>query len=168
MWPNRWQKISGRFRVWPEEVGQGHHHVGQQDGVVWASIAAKFHQKPIINDKVIWIWSFGFWGQKWVCDLEKWVKVVFTIIMVKPNNSTYNTLVLNTLIFFWQDGSIIKTLTDEIITSTQQCSTVLMVTAQVNKVRQNLTLHRTETPHPSENICHINQSINLDFYKWPK
>ena len=35
----------------------------------------KLHQNPIINDKVIWILSFRFSGQKWVCDLEKWVKV---------------------------------------------------------------------------------------------
>jgi len=27
------------------------------------------------TDKVIWILTFRFSGQKWVCDLEKWVKV---------------------------------------------------------------------------------------------
>ena len=47
----------------------------QKDGVLWGSIHTKFHQNPIINDKVIWILSFRFSGQKWVCDLEKWVKV---------------------------------------------------------------------------------------------
>ena len=38
------------------------------------SIPMKFHQNPIIKDKVIWILIFRFSGQKWVCDLEKWVK----------------------------------------------------------------------------------------------
>jgi len=66
----RWQKYSGRFRVWPEEVGQGQRKVGQQDGVLWGSIPTKFHQNPIINDKVIWIWIFLFLGQKWVCDFR--------------------------------------------------------------------------------------------------
>jgi len=39
------------------------------------SIPTKFHQNRIINYKAIWILSFRFLGQKWVCDLEKWVKV---------------------------------------------------------------------------------------------
>jgi len=39
------------------------------------SIRPKFYQNRIINDKVIWILIFRFSGQKWVCDLEKWVKV---------------------------------------------------------------------------------------------
>ena len=39
------------------------------------SIPTKFHQNPIISDKVIWILSFRLSGQKWDSDLEKWVKV---------------------------------------------------------------------------------------------
>jgi len=78
-WPRPWQKILGWFRVWPEEVGQGHCKVGHQDGVLWGSIPTKFHQNLIINDKVmdfnfsvfgskmgLWPWKVGQGHWKWV------------------------------------------------------------------------------------------------------